>query len=157
MSYLAPVALRCEYAERPLGLDSATPRLSWQCQSDRRAAIQSAYRVRVATDPSLLDADRLQPMGPPAPPIPASTRVALNPWQQAPSAPPPVPAPPPSKIQPPPRQIDPLANTPEDRRRAYFRLASNANEVYLPPADRPTQIPPPPSKDSTPPQSYAYD
>lgn len=41
--------LRCEYLVNPLGIDVLTPRLSWWIQSDRRGAMQSAYRV-VATD-----------------------------------------------------------------------------------------------------------
>ncbi len=40
--------LRTEYATNPLGIGEAAPRLSWQMQSGRRGAAQSAYQVRVA-------------------------------------------------------------------------------------------------------------
>lgn len=46
--------LRCEYRTNPLGIDVVTPRLSWQWQSDRPGARQTAYRVLAASDPSLL-------------------------------------------------------------------------------------------------------
>ncbi|MEU0808054.1 alpha-L-rhamnosidase [Streptomyces sp. NPDC005970] len=45
-----------EYADRPLGLDAAHPRLSWQLGSDRRDQAQSAYQVRVATSPGRIGA-----------------------------------------------------------------------------------------------------
>ncbi|MFC5404956.1 family 78 glycoside hydrolase catalytic domain [Cohnella soli] len=41
-------ALRCEYRDRPIGIDVRSPRLSWQIQSDRRAVTQSAFEVEVA-------------------------------------------------------------------------------------------------------------
>src|ERR1051326_590246 len=41
--------LRCEYLVDPLGIDERVPRLSWQLESDRRGARQTAYRVRVAS------------------------------------------------------------------------------------------------------------
>jgi len=41
--------LRCEYAENPLGLDTAVPRLSWQLSAPRRGARQTAYQVRAAS------------------------------------------------------------------------------------------------------------
>ena len=43
--------LRTEYTKDPIGLDVATPRLSWYLHSDRRGTLQSAYEIRVATDP----------------------------------------------------------------------------------------------------------
>ncbi|MGO4751282.1 rhamnosidase, partial [Streptomyces sp. 2MCAF27] len=45
-----------EYADRPLGLDTPHPRLSWQLGSDRRNQAQSAYQVRVATSPGRIGA-----------------------------------------------------------------------------------------------------
>lgn len=41
-------ALRTEYKENPLGIDSRQPRLSWQIQGEGRGIEQSAYQVRVA-------------------------------------------------------------------------------------------------------------
>jgi len=43
-------ALRTEYLQNPIGIDTATPRLSWQLQSRERNVSQSAYQVRVARD-----------------------------------------------------------------------------------------------------------
>jgi alpha-L-rhamnosidase len=40
-----------EYAEHPLGLDAPHPRLSWALGSAGRGQVQSAYELRVATDP----------------------------------------------------------------------------------------------------------
>lgn len=52
-----PFALRCEYRVNPLGLDEASPRLSWQVDDPRRGAAQSAYQVLVADAPGALDCD----------------------------------------------------------------------------------------------------
>ncbi len=46
---LQPTQLRCEYRANPLGIDVAQPRLSWQLQSDRRGARQTAYQILVAS------------------------------------------------------------------------------------------------------------
>ena len=46
--------LRCEYQEAPLGIEAPRPRVSWQMMSKRRGERQTAYRVLVASDPSLL-------------------------------------------------------------------------------------------------------
>lgn len=46
--------LRCEYLENPVAIENRTPRLSWQLRSAGEAKAQSAYRVLVATSPSLL-------------------------------------------------------------------------------------------------------
>lgn len=46
--------LRSEYLVNPLGLDAASPRLSWVVTADRRAEAQTAYRILVASSPSLL-------------------------------------------------------------------------------------------------------
>lgn len=42
--------LRCEYLENPLGIDSPSPRFSWQLDDPRPGARQTAYRVWVGTD-----------------------------------------------------------------------------------------------------------
>jgi len=40
--------LTCEYRTNPLGIDVLQPRLSWQIQSDKRGARQTAYQILVA-------------------------------------------------------------------------------------------------------------
>ena len=40
--------LKCEYRVNPLGLDVASPRLSWILKSDRRLQKQTAYQILVA-------------------------------------------------------------------------------------------------------------
>ena len=47
---LEPLALRCDYAVEPLGVDSATPRLFWQVASLQRGQRQTAYEI--IADPS---------------------------------------------------------------------------------------------------------
>ncbi len=52
------VRLRCEYADAPIGVDTAHPRLSWELKAvapHARGLRQSAYRLRVASS-----AERLQ-------------------------------------------------------------------------------------------------
>ncbi len=44
-----PVALRTEYLVAPESVDSPTPRLSWQLESARRGAAQTAWQIRVAS------------------------------------------------------------------------------------------------------------
>ncbi|MFC5471546.1 family 78 glycoside hydrolase catalytic domain [Cohnella suwonensis] len=46
-----------EYADRPLGLDVRKPRLGWKLVSGERGAVQSAYRVVVASSREALDRD----------------------------------------------------------------------------------------------------
>jgi len=41
--------LRCEYAVRPLGIDTEKPRFSWILESTRRRQRQTAYQIIVAT------------------------------------------------------------------------------------------------------------
>ncbi len=41
-------ALRTEYKNNPLGIDTRKPRLSWQVQCDQRGSLQSAYHIQVA-------------------------------------------------------------------------------------------------------------
>ena len=54
----APVHLRCESLQNPLGIDSAIPRFSWQSDNSERNWRQSAYQILVATNPKQLDAGR---------------------------------------------------------------------------------------------------
>src|SRR4051794_30767549 len=49
-----PVHLQVDNLEKPLGIDDATPRFSWQLDDATRGAKQTAYRVSVATRPELL-------------------------------------------------------------------------------------------------------
>ncbi len=46
--------LRCEYKVAPLGLDTTTPRLSWQLTSEERGQVQSAYQILVASSAATL-------------------------------------------------------------------------------------------------------
>jgi len=55
VAHAAPVRLRCEYLENPLGLDSPKPHLSWQTENAERNWRQSAYQILVASS-----ADRLR-------------------------------------------------------------------------------------------------
>ncbi|MDR3252905.1 MAG: alpha-L-rhamnosidase N-terminal domain-containing protein, partial [Tannerella sp.] len=47
---IAPVELRCEYLQSPLGVDVADPRLTWRLQDDRHGALQQAWRIIVGDD-----------------------------------------------------------------------------------------------------------
>jgi len=49
-----PAHLQVDNLDRPLGIDDATPRFSWQVNDPARGAKQTAYRVTVATRPELL-------------------------------------------------------------------------------------------------------
>ena len=51
------VNLRCEYRVQPLGIDVIKPRLSWEMQTERRGARQTAYRILAASQPERLTAD----------------------------------------------------------------------------------------------------
>jgi alpha-L-rhamnosidase len=52
----APVRLRCESLQNPLGINMAAPHLSWQSDSTERNWSQSAYQILVASS-----ANRLRP------------------------------------------------------------------------------------------------
>jgi alpha-L-rhamnosidase len=54
----APVHLRCEYLENPLGLDAASPHLSWQSDNTERNWRQAAYEILVASADDSLRADK---------------------------------------------------------------------------------------------------
>jgi alpha-L-rhamnosidase len=49
--------LRCEYMVNPLGVDKATPRLSWKIVSSMRGDLQKAYQVVVSSSRELLAKD----------------------------------------------------------------------------------------------------
>ena len=51
---LKPVHLLCDSLDRPLGIDSPQPLLSWQLQDTGFGARQTAYRIEVASAPTLL-------------------------------------------------------------------------------------------------------
>ena len=52
---LRVVGLLCGYRVDPVGLDEASPRLSWRVESAQRGQRQTAYQIRVASERSLLD------------------------------------------------------------------------------------------------------
>jgi alpha-L-rhamnosidase len=54
----APVRLTSDYLVNPLGIDSATPHLSWQNDSKERDWRQSAYRILVASSAATLRTGR---------------------------------------------------------------------------------------------------
>jgi alpha-L-rhamnosidase len=53
----APTALRCEYLDNPMGVDTAKPRLFWVFEHSERGQAQSAYQVIVSTDPKAAAGD----------------------------------------------------------------------------------------------------
>ncbi len=57
-AYAAPVRLRSEYVQNPLGIDVAMPRFSWQSDSSERNWRQSAYQILVASTPEALSAGK---------------------------------------------------------------------------------------------------
>ena len=52
------VRLRCEYLADPMGIETASPRLSWVLESSERAQRQSGYQIIVASEPGKLSAKR---------------------------------------------------------------------------------------------------
>lgn len=46
--------LKCENKQNPLGIESTSPSLSWQLHSNERSVLQTAYRILVADNLSLL-------------------------------------------------------------------------------------------------------
>jgi alpha-L-rhamnosidase len=51
-------SLRCEYLKNPLGIDIASPRLSWVLESEERGQKQTSYQIIVASSPELLSKDQ---------------------------------------------------------------------------------------------------
>lgn len=56
MAELRPANLRCEYLSQPMGVDVASPRLSWTLESGERGQVQTACQVLVARSPQQLAA-----------------------------------------------------------------------------------------------------
>ena len=54
----APVRLRSNYLDNPLGVDTPAPSLSWQSDSSERNWSQSAYQILVATTPDRLSSGK---------------------------------------------------------------------------------------------------
>lgn len=57
-SKVSVVNLRTEMQTNPIGVGTATPRLSWQLQSEARDVVQKSYRLLVATSPEQLQKNR---------------------------------------------------------------------------------------------------
>ncbi len=55
MRPVPPSFLRCEYLVNPLGLMTASPRLSWILESGERSTRQAAYQVIVSPEPAFLE------------------------------------------------------------------------------------------------------
>jgi alpha-L-rhamnosidase len=51
-AYAAPVRLRCEFMDNPMGIDAPAPHLSWQSDNRERNWRQSAYRILVSSSPA---------------------------------------------------------------------------------------------------------
>jgi len=49
LAQAAPVKLRCDYRENPLGIDDTVPHFSWQSDNTERNWRQSAYQILVAS------------------------------------------------------------------------------------------------------------
>ena len=57
LAALTVVEPRCDWATNPLGVDSATPHLTWKLSSPTRGDLQTAYQVRVASSLAQLETD----------------------------------------------------------------------------------------------------
>lgn len=49
---LAVYGLSCEHQQNPLGIDNTQPRLSWKLRSAQTDVVQTAYEIRVSTEPN---------------------------------------------------------------------------------------------------------
>ncbi|WP_207422542.1 family 78 glycoside hydrolase catalytic domain [Desertivirga brevis] len=47
--------LKCEYKTNPLGIGNSSPRFAWELSSGQRGVIQTAYRIIVSDNPSLIE------------------------------------------------------------------------------------------------------
>ncbi len=56
--FALPVGLRVDSRTDPLGMDNARPALSWRSDDTGKNWVQTAYRIEVASDPSLLRANK---------------------------------------------------------------------------------------------------
>lgn len=52
-----PVCLKCEYCERPVGIDTPDPVFGWQINTGKKGYEQSSYRILAASASSLIDKD----------------------------------------------------------------------------------------------------
>ena len=50
--------LKTEQLSNPMGIDTASPRLGWQLESDKQNVMQTAYHILVASSPELLAQDK---------------------------------------------------------------------------------------------------
>ena len=50
----APVRLRCEYLDNPVGIDASRPRLSWWLNDPRPAEVQTGFHIQAASAAALL-------------------------------------------------------------------------------------------------------
>lgn len=57
-SIVRPVNLKCEYLAEPLGIDTGTPRFSWELESKERGIFQKSFQILVASSPEILEKDR---------------------------------------------------------------------------------------------------
>jgi alpha-L-rhamnosidase len=55
---MSATELRCEYLINPLSIDTLYPRLSWQIQSNTRAATQTGYQIVISTTAANLAANK---------------------------------------------------------------------------------------------------
>ena len=55
---IKPAGLKCESKESPLGIDSGTPRLSWNLIAQSRDHYQAAYQIIVASDTAILSQNK---------------------------------------------------------------------------------------------------
>lgn len=55
---IRPVELKVDYVDRPLGLESSRPSLSWRTESNKRNVSQIAYRVLVASTEEALESGK---------------------------------------------------------------------------------------------------
>ena len=58
IAHAAPVHLRCESLQNPLGIDALTPHFSWQSDNKEMNWKQSAYQVLVSSSAEQLGAGR---------------------------------------------------------------------------------------------------
>ena len=50
--------MKCEYLSNPEGIDVTNPRLSWKLESPERGQVQKAYRILVASSPTVLQQNK---------------------------------------------------------------------------------------------------
>ena len=50
--------LRCEYISNPIGIDTLSPRFSWELHHEERGQRQTSYQVLVASTADILNSDQ---------------------------------------------------------------------------------------------------